>query len=58
VRCVLLHSEFEPRGSHLTLLALGDREQQSQREATATKELERIVAELRLLEREAQEGSA
>jgi hypothetical protein len=57
-RCEKLHSEFEPRGNHLTLLALSDREHQTQREATATKELERIVAELRLLEREAQDGSA
>jgi hypothetical protein len=57
-RCEKLHSEFEPRGNHLTLLALSDREHQTQPEATATKELERIVAELRLLEREAQDGSA
>jgi hypothetical protein len=54
-RCEVLHSEFEPgfetRGDALILLSLGDRQRQPQREAAAIKELEQIVAELRLLER-------
>ena len=54
-RCEVLHTEFEPgfeaRGGALILLSLEDRQRQPQREAAAIKELERIVAELRLLER-------
>lgn len=53
-RCEMLHREFEPRRSQLTALALEDRRQQALREAAAMKELERIVAELRCLEREAE----
>jgi hypothetical protein len=38
----------------LVLLSLDGRQQQAQREAAAIKELEQIVEELRLIEREAQ----
>jgi hypothetical protein len=54
-RCEVLHSEFESgleaRGGALILLSLEDRRRQPQREAAAIKELEQIVAELRLFER-------
>lgn len=54
-RCEILHSQFESgveaRGGALILLSLEDRQQQPRREAAAIKELEQIVAELRLLER-------
>jgi hypothetical protein len=56
-RCEMLHSEFEPRRSQMVLLSLGEPQRQAQREAAATKELEQMVAELRLLEREAQTSS-
>jgi hypothetical protein len=53
-RCEVLHGEFEPRRGPLVLLSLDGRQQQAQREAAAIKELEQIVEELRLIEREAQ----
>jgi hypothetical protein len=53
-RCEMLHSEFEPRRAQFAVLPLEDRQQQALREATAMKELERIAAELRLLEQEAE----
>ena len=46
-RCEMLHSDFESRLAERDL----------QREASATKELEQIVVELRLLERNAQNSS-
>jgi hypothetical protein len=48
-RCELLHSEFEPRPGYFTLLSLENRQQQARREAAAVKELQQLVAELRLL---------
>jgi hypothetical protein len=51
-RCEMLHGEFEPRRGQLIPLSLEDRQQQ--REAAAIRELEQIVAELHLLDREAQ----
>jgi len=60
-RCEMLHSEFEPRRSQMVLLSLEEPQRQAQREAAATEELERMVTELRLLERHAQtsgEGTA
>ena len=53
-RCEMLHGEFEARRSQMVLISLEDRRRQAQREAAATKELEQIVAELRLLQRDAQ----
>jgi hypothetical protein len=53
--------KLDARRSHLILLSLEEPQRQAQREAAATKELERMVAELRLLEREAKasiEGTA
>jgi len=51
-RCEVLHAQFGPdNSSQLILLGLEDRQQQERREAAAAKELEQIVAELRLLER-------
>jgi hypothetical protein len=51
-RCETLHTEFEPGRSQMILLSLEGYQRQAQREAAATKELERMIAELRLLERE------
>jgi hypothetical protein len=56
-RCEMLHTEFEPGRSQMILLPLEEYQRQSQREAAATKELERMVEELRLLEREAKTSS-
>jgi hypothetical protein len=53
-RCEMLHSEFEPHRVQLTTLPLEDHRKKSLREAAAVKELERIVDELRLLERQAE----
>ena len=44
-RCEVLHSEFQPRGGE-------DPQQRAQREQAAVRELERIIAELRSLERQ------
>jgi len=49
-RCEMLHIEFEPHKEE-------GRQQKEQREAAAMRELEQIVAELRLLQREAQTPS-
>lgn len=50
-RCETLHGAFEPRRDHpFVLLSLGEPQRQAQREAAATRELEQIVAELRLLD--------
>ena len=49
-RCEILHSEFEPRRSGSTVHSLDDHPQK--REAGAVRELERVAAELRLLELE------
>jgi hypothetical protein len=51
-RCEMLHSEFEPLRGQFTGTSLEERQQQALREAAAVKGLERIVSELRLLERE------
>jgi len=52
-RCEILHSEFEPPHiGQFVLLSLEEDQRQAQREAAATKELEQIAAELRLLDRE------
>ena len=53
-RCEILHTEFEPRRSQMSLLSLEESQRHAQREAAAMKELGRMVAELRLLEEEAQ----
>ena len=52
-QCEVLHTEFEPRSSQFTLLSLEDR----QRQVAAIKEMEQIVAKLRLLEPESESES-
>ncbi len=55
MRCEMLRTAFETGSDRqLILLSLEDRDRQVRREAAATKELEQIVTELRMLERETQ----